>query len=191
MMTNDRLQSRILGNEILTGSAQYKEIHVIKKDNEKLLADMNRGYRSNEEVNSFMEKITGRDIDSSVTISLPFYTDFGRHIQFGKDIFINQNVTFVDLGGITIEDQVLIGPGAHLLTVNHLVDPKKRRGLVVKPIHIKRNAWIGAAAIILPGITIGENSVVSAGSVVTKDILDNVIVAGTPAKVIRIIEPSI
>ncbi|MCC5894397.1 MAG: sugar O-acetyltransferase [Alkalibacterium sp.] len=189
-MTNHGLHSRILGNEILTGSAQYIDIHVVKKANERLIADMNTGYRSEEEVISFMEQITGRNIDSSVTISLPFYTDFGKHIQFGKDIFINQNVMFVDLGGITIEDQVLIGPGAHLLTVNHLVDPKKRRGLVVKPIHVKRNAWIGAAATILPGITIGENSVVSAGSVVTKDIPDNVIVAGTPAKVLRIIEQS-
>lgn len=91
----------------------------------------------------------------------------------------------MDLGGITIEDNVLIGPGARLVTVNHLVSPKKRRGLRVAPICVKKNAWIGANTTILSGVTIGENAIVAADATVTKDVPPNVIVAGSPAKQIR------
>ena len=116
---------------------------------------------------------------------LPFYTDFGKHIKFGKNIFINIGVMFTDLGGITIEDKVLIGPGAKLLSVNHSIDPEKRRGIIASPILIKENAWIGANATILPGVTVGKNSIVAAGAVVTEDVPDNVIVGGVPAKIIK------
>ena len=94
---------------------------------------------------------------------------------------------FTDLGGITIEDNVLFGPRVSLLTVNHIIDPIKRRGLTTKEITIKKNAWIGAGATILAGVTIGENSIVAANTTVTKDVPDNVIVAGTPAKIIKIL----
>ena len=92
---------------------------------------------------------------------------------------------FTDLGGITLEDHVLIGPRANLLTVNHPQDPKQRRSLIVKPITIKRNAWIGAAATILPGVTVGENAIVGANALVTKDVPANTVVGGNPAKVIK------
>ena len=89
------------------------------------------------------------------------------------------------MGGITIEDEVLIGPKVNLITENHPIDPKDRRALITKPILIKRKAWIGAGVTILPGVTIGENAVVAAGAVVTKDVPDNTIVAGVPAKIIK------
>ncbi len=92
---------------------------------------------------------------------------------------------FLDLGGITIEDGVLIAPKVSLLTESHPISPENRQSPVPKPIHIKKNAWIGANATILQGVTIGENSVVAAGSVVSADVPDNVIVGGTPAKVIK------
>lgn len=149
---------------------------------------LNAQYYPNEEILQYLEKITGQTIASSVTVSQPFYSDFGKHITFGKDIFINQNVTFVDLGGIMIEDQVLIGPGSRLITVNHLISPKNRRGIKVEPIRIKKNAWLGTNVTVLPGVTVGENSIVAADSTVTKDVPDNVIVVGSPAKVIRKIE---
>lgn len=172
-------------NEILKDDKLFEEIHIVKEENEKLIAEMNSGYKSNEEILEYLEKITGKSIDKSVTISLPFQTDFGKHITFGKNIFINKDVMFTDLGGITIEDNVLIGPRALLLTVNHILDPSKRRGLTTGEIIIKKNAWIGAGATVLAGVTIGENSVVAANSTVTKDIPDNVIVAGTPARIIK------
>ena len=179
------LLRRIIRQEIEKDSPIFEEIHVQKAENERLVMELNTGYHSPKEVLEALEEITGEPIDSSITVSLPFYTDFGRHISFGKENFLNQNVTFVDLGGIYLEDHVLIGPGARLLTVNHLVDPEKRRGIMVDSIRIKRNAWIGANATILPGVTVGENAIVAADSTVTKDVPDNVIVAGTPARIIK------
>lgn len=185
------LQKKIVGKDILKDSSLFNEIHSVKQNNEQLIMMLNSRYYPNEEVLKQLEKITGQTIDSSVIVSLPFYSDFGKHITFGKDIFINQNVTFVDLGGITLEDQVLIGPGSRLITVNHLISPKNRRGLNVKPIYVKKNAWIGANVTILPGVTIGENSVVGADSTVTKDVPDNVIIIGSPAKVVSNIEEEV
>ncbi|GGB07417.1 sugar O-acetyltransferase [Macrococcus hajekii] len=180
-----KLVDKIQGIEILKDDAVYDEIHEHKGDNEQLSFELNTTFRTNEEVLKVLEKMTGQTIDSSVVVSLPFYTDYGRHMKFGRDIFINKNVTFVDLGGIEIEDQVLIGPSARLITVNHLTDPAKRRGLIVKKIVVKKNAWIGANVTVLPGVIIGENAIVAADSTVTKDVLANTIVAGTPAKVIK------
>ena len=94
----------------------------------------------------------------------------------------------VDLGGITIEDDVLIGPGVYLISVNHQLDPHHLKELELKPVLIKKNAWIGAKATILPGVTVGENAVVAAGAVVTKDVPANTVVAGMPAKVIKKID---
>jgi acetyltransferase-like isoleucine patch superfamily enzyme len=124
-------------------------------------------------------------IDESTTIFAPFYTNFGQFIQIGKDVFINHACSFLDMGGITIEDNVLIGPKVNLITENHPLDPVDRRALICKPIVIKRNAWIGASVTILPGIIIGENAIVAAGAVVTADVLPNSVVGGVPAKLIR------
>lgn len=184
-MNDSNLIKKIVEKDILPDSPLFKEIHLVKQSNERLITELNTQYHPKEKVLDYLQDITGKTIDASVDISLPFYSDFGKHITFGKNIFINQNVTFVDLGGIIIEDDVLIGPRAMLITVNHLIDPKVRRGVRVSPIHVKKNAWIGANATILPGVTIGENSIIAANSTVTKDVPANVIVAGTPAKQIR------
>jgi acetyltransferase-like isoleucine patch superfamily enzyme len=139
-------------------------------------------------VRDIMSEITGTPVDGSVTIFAPFYTSFGRFIKLGKDVFINHACSFLDMGGITLEDNVLIGPKVNLITENHPLNPAERRGLICKPIVIKRNAWIGAAATILPGVTIGENSVVAAGAVVSRDVPDNCVFAGVPAKFVKMIE---
>jgi acetyltransferase-like isoleucine patch superfamily enzyme len=93
----------------------------------------------------------------------------------------------MDRGGITLEDEVLIGPKVNLITTNHPINPSERRATISNPIVIKKRAWIGAAATIMPGVTIGENSIVAAGAVVTKDVPANTIVGGVPAKVIKTI----
>lgn len=92
---------------------------------------------------------------------------------------------FVDLGGIEIEDNVLICPEVKILSVNHPLDHKNRRGVILKSVKIRRNAWIGAGVTVCPGVTIGENSVIGAGSVVTKDVPSNTVYAGVPAKFIK------
>lgn len=184
-MIKHELLKKIQGIEILPNSYIYDEIHELKANNEQLTMEMNASYHTAEEMRTYLEKITGRRIDPSVTVSQPFYTDFGKHISFGKDIFINQNVTFVDLGGIVIEDHVLIGPMCRIISVNHLVDPEKRRGLSVASVKIEENAWLGANVTILPRVTVGKNSIVAADSTVTKDVPQNVIVAGSPARIIK------
>lgn len=132
-----------------------------------------------------LSDIVGTQLDETVAVFTPFHTNMGKNITFGKNIFINHDCSFLDLGGIVLEDNVQIGPKVSLVTENHPLDPAQRRSLICSPIRIKRNAWIGAGAIILPGVTVGENSVVAAGAVVSKDVPDNVVVAGVPAKVMR------
>jgi acetyltransferase-like isoleucine patch superfamily enzyme len=141
-----------------------------------------------DEMRNHLSEIIDSEIDKSTTVFVPFHTNFGKHIKIGKNVFINHACSFLDLGGITIEDDVLIGPRVNLITENHPVDPTKRKNLHLKSILIKRNAWIGAGATILPGVTIGENSIVAAGAVINKDVGDNTIVGGVPGKLINVIE---
>ena len=137
------------------------------------------------EVKSLLSQITGSVIDESVTVFTPLHINYGRHTKIGKNVFINFDCVFLDLGGITIEDGVLIAPKVSLLSEGHPLSPQDRHSLTVGHIHIKKNAWIGANATILPGVTIGENAVVAAGAVVSKDVPDNTIVGGIPAKIIK------
>ncbi|MFL5740093.1 MAG: DapH/DapD/GlmU-related protein [Flavisolibacter sp.] len=140
-----------------------------------------------DQIRNLLSKIIGTAIDETTTIFAPFFTNFGRFIRIGKNVFINHACSFLDMGGITLEDHVLIGPKANLITENHPLNASDRRALICKPIVIKRNAWIGAAATVLPGVTIGENAVVAAGAVVSKDVPSNTIVGGIPARFIKAI----
>lgn len=140
------------------------------------------------EAREILSRIFDQELDETTTIFPPFTTNFGRFTKIGKQVFINHGCSFLDLGGITIEEDVLIGPQVKLVTENHPLDPGTRKGLITKPILIKRNAWIGAGATILPGVTVGENAVVAAGAVVSKDVAANTVVGGIPAKLLRMIE---
>jgi acetyltransferase-like isoleucine patch superfamily enzyme len=141
-----------------------------------------------EKIRVLLSEITGSEIDPSTTIFVPFHTNFGRHIRIGRNVFINHACTFLDLGGITIEDDVQIGPKVNIITENHPVDPSQRKMLNLQSVLVKRNAWIGASATILPGVTIGENAIVAAGSVVNKKVAANTIVGGIPARMIKTID---
>lgn len=120
----------------------------------------------------------------------PIYANWGlKNVHVGKNVIFNFNVCLVDDADIFIGDDCLIGPGCHLITAQHPISPLLRKGedklQYNKPIHLGNNVWLGAGVIVLPGVTIGDNSIVAAGSVVTHDVASNVIVAGTPAKVLR------
>ncbi|MFS0868478.1 sugar O-acetyltransferase [Paenibacillus xylanilyticus] len=165
----------------------YKIAEAIERA-QKLIAELNTGYHNTNKVRDLFSQLTGEQVDETFELLPPFYTDYGQNIRVGKEVFINQGCTFMDRGGITIEDHVLIAPKVNLVTINHPISPSQRRSTVSTPIVIKKRAWIGIAATIMPGVTVGENSIVSAGAVVTKDVPDNTIVAGIPAKVIKTIE---
>ena len=160
----------------------------IQTENQPLVQELNTQVQTVTNTRQIVEQLTKEKIDDTVTINVPFQTDFGRHIHFGKHIYVNKDVFMVDLGGIFIEDDVLIGPRAKLISVNHPLKPADRHKLELKSVTIKKNAWIGADATILPGVTVGENAVVAAGAIVSKDVPANTVVAGVPAKVINIIE---
>jgi acetyltransferase-like isoleucine patch superfamily enzyme len=139
-----------------------------------------------DEVRALFSELTGRKVDDAFRLIPPFYTAHGLAIRVGQRVFINQNCTLYDFAEVSIGDDVMIGPNVSLLSAGHPVAPSQRRAaLVGKPIAIERNVWIGAGATIIGGVTVGENSVVAAGSVVTKDVPPNTLVGGNPARVIR------
>ena len=180
----ERMQA---GELIRLDDPQYPKVQEIISRTIQLSATLNTSTDVNQ-IRERLSQIIGTELDESTTIFAPFYTNFGRFTQIGKNVFINHACSFLDMGGITLEDHVLLGPKVNLITENHPVDPANRRALICKPIVIKRNAWIGAAATILPGVTIGENSIVAAGAVVSKDVPSNTVVGGVPAKIIKTIE---
>jgi len=152
-----------------------------------ITARMNRlTFNDADEVRALFRELIRKKVDESFLLIPPFFTAGGDEIRVGRNVFVNQNCTFYDLGGLDIGDDVLIGPNVSLITAGHPVEPSQRRAVTIgKPIVIERNVWIAAGATIIGGVTVGENSVVAAGSVVTKDVPPNTLVGGNPARVIR------
>jgi acetyltransferase-like isoleucine patch superfamily enzyme len=152
-----------------------------------ITARLNRlTFNDADEVRALFGELIGRQVDDSFLLIPPFYTTGGADIRVGRNVFINQNCTFYDLGGLDIADDVLIGPNVSLITSGHPLEPSRRRAFTTaRPIVIERNVWIAAGATVIGGVTIGENAVVAAGSVVTTDVPPNTLVGGNPARVIR------
>jgi acetyltransferase-like isoleucine patch superfamily enzyme len=173
-----------LGEAIPMNDPEYGRIREVVNQTINLSAKLNRSTNV-DEVRAYLSEIIGTTIDESTTVFPPFHTNFGRHISLGKNVFINHACSFLDLGCITIEDGVMLGPRVNVTSENHPVEVSKRKTLVPGAVLIKKNAWIGAGATILPGVTIGENSVVAAGAVVAKDVPPNTVVGGVPAKVLK------
>lgn len=173
------------GESIRKEDAGYSQFMEAVAETIQLCVEMNATATTVEQVREKLSVIIGKEIDESTAIFPPFYTNFGRSISLGKNVFINHACSFLDMGGITIEDDVMLGPRVNLTSENHPLDPLDRKTVLPGHILIKRNAWIGAGATILPGITIGENAVVAAGAVVNRDVPANTVVAGVPARVIK------
>jgi acetyltransferase-like isoleucine patch superfamily enzyme len=152
-----------------------------------ITARLNRlTFDDTDEVRALFSELIGKKVDDSFLLIPPFYTTGGADIRIGRNVFVNQNCTFYDLGGLAIADDVMIGPNVSLITSGHPLEPSRRHAFTTaKPIAIERNVWIAAGATIIGGVTVGENSVVAAGSVVTKNVPPNTLVGGNPARVIR------
>src|SRR5215472_13671023 len=155
-----------------------------------ITAALNRlTFNDADEVRALFSQLIGKKVDESFLLIPPFYTAGGDEIRVGHNVFVNQNCAFYDLGGLDIADDVMIGPNVSIITTGHPLEPSQRRSATIgKPIVIERNVWIAAGATVIGGVTVGENSVVAAGSVVTKDVPANTLVGGNPARVIRSIE---
>ena len=167
------------------GSPAHRFMHAASQDALRVLAKLNGAYRTPDEVRLLLAELTGKPVDESVTVFPPFYSEFGKNLTLGKDVFINVGCRFQDTGGITIGDGSLIGHGSTLTTLNHSIDPGRRADMTPAPIVIGRQVWLGAAVTVVPGVTIGDGAIVGAGAVVTKDVAAGAIVGGVPAKLIR------
>lgn len=184
--SKDIVERMLEGGVIRNDDPQFSKIFEQVEITLRLTIELNTA-TSSDDIRAILSKIIGKKVDETTTVFTPFRTNFGRFITIGKNVFINHGCSFLDLGGITIEDDVLIGPNVQLITENHSIHPAERNNLELKSILIRKNVWIGAGAIILPGVTVGENSVVAAGAVVTKDVPANTVVAGVPAKTVKTI----
>lgn len=139
-----------------------------------------------EKINKLEHELLTSGLPEGSFLTPPFQIDCASRLFLSKNVFANHGLTVMSLGSITIDDGVMMGPEVALLTVNH--EPKNIRVVKAAEIHIKKNAWLGARAIILPGVTIGENAIVGSGAVVTKDVPDNAVVVGSPARVIKTLD---
>jgi acetyltransferase-like isoleucine patch superfamily enzyme len=173
------------GAPIRGGSEHHEFMHAAAQEAFGIAAEMNSGYRTPEEVRALLQRLTGRDVHESVAVFPPFYSEFGKNLAIGRNVFINMGCRFQDTGGITIGDDSLIGHGATLTTLNHHLDPERRADMLPAAITIGRKVWLGASVTVVPGVTIGDGAVVGAGAVVTKDVAPDSIVAGVPAKLVR------
>lgn len=176
------------GKPVQGGSEAHLFMHGASQEALRLTAEINGSYHQPEELRALFSQLTGQPVDATLGLFPPFYTDCGKNIHIGKNVFINMGCKFQDQGGIFIGDGALIGHNVVLATLNHAKSPDNRATMIPSPIHIGRNVWIGSNATVLPGVTIGDGAIVAAGAVVTTDVPENTIVGGVPARIIRTIQ---
>lgn len=176
------------GNRIESDSPAHQIMHQMSQEALKITMQINNQYHEPAKLRQLMSDLTGQKIDDSFTLFPPFYTDFGKNIHIGENVFINAGCKFQDQGGIEIGDDALIGHNVVMATLNHAEDPSDRGSMIPGKITLGKNVWIGSNATILAGTTIGEGAIIAAGAVVTKDVPANTVVGGVPAKVIKKIE---
>lgn len=188
MDLKDFLEHLSCGKAVIGGSELHQLMYKISCEAMKTTAKLNACYHEPEEIRKLFSELIGKPVDSSFGLFPPFYSDFGKNITVGKNVFINSGCRFQDQGGITIGDGTLIGHNVVLATLNHDFSAKNRSTLHPAPIVIGKNVWIGANATIVPGVTIGDGSIIAAGAVVTKDVPENAVVGGVPAKIIKMLD---
>ena len=170
------------GTLIEGGSEHHRFMHGAAQEAFRVTADLNSGYHTPGEVRALLSRLTGREVDESVTLFPPFHSEFGKNLVLGTNVFINLGCRFQDTGGITIGDDTLIGHGTTITTLNHAVDPARRADMEPSPVTLGRRVWLGANVTVLPGVTVGDGAIIGAGSVVTNDVAADSIVAGVPAR---------
>ena len=185
MELKDYLNYLNSGKPVEGGGEIHQFMHTVSQEALKITAEINSGYHEPAELRELFSKLIGKPVDESFAFFPPFYTDCGKNITIGKNVFLNMGCKFQDQGGIFIDDGALIGHNVVLATLNHAMDPADRATMIPAPIHIGKRVWIGANATVLPGVTIGDGAIVAAGAVVTKDVPENTVVGGVPARVMR------
>lgn len=168
------------------------EIHALmnEKSDEarRITFKLNSDYHTPDQVRKLLSELMGYKVPDTLRVFPPFYTDFGKNIHLGENVFINACCHFQDHGGITIGDGCQIGHNVVFATLNHGQSPDDRGNTYPAPIVLGRNVWVGSNATILSGVTIGDNAIVAAGAVVTKDVNPGTIVGGVPARYLKDIQ---
>ena len=173
------------GQTVKANSEAHLFMHAASQEALRLTAELNGRYHTPEEILAIMEQLTGRPVDPSFRVFPPFYTDCGKNIRIGKNVFVNACCCFQDQGGITLGDGALIGHRVTLATLNHGETAADRGDLTPAPFVIGRNAWLGANVTVVPGVSIGDGAIVAAGAVVTRDVPPMTVVGGVPARKLR------
>lgn len=188
MNLDEFLQYMDSGSPVTPGCPAQMYMHTVSREALQITAEINGSYHQPRQLRQLLSLLTGRPVEDTLRLFPPLYTDCGKNLHLGKNVFINMGCKFQDQGGIYIGDDVFIGHNVVLATLNHDLAPDNRSTLHPKAVHIGNKVWIGSNATILPGVTIGDGAVVAAGAVVARDVPENVIVGGVPDKVIRKIE---
>ena len=173
------------GKPVPGNSEVHQFMHIVSQEALRLTAEINGSYHEPGELRALFSRLTGRPVDETFGLFPPFHTDCGKNIHVGKGVFLNMGCKFQDQGGIYIGDGTFIGHNVVLATLNHAMDPSRRSTMLPAPIHIGKRVWIGANATILPGVTIGDGAVIAAGAVVTKDVPEDTLAGGVPARILR------
>lgn len=185
MNTEEFLDYLNSGKTVVGGSEAHIRMTELSMEAIRITTEINGKYHEPDQMRGLFSELIGKPVDEGFMLFPPFTTDCGKNINLGKNVFINSGCRFQDQGGIFIGDDVLVGHNVIIATLNHGFKPENRADLIPAPVRIGNKAWIGSGSIILPGITIGENAVVAAGSVVAKDVPANTVVAGNPARILR------
>ncbi|HIV63109.1 MAG TPA: sugar O-acetyltransferase [Candidatus Butyricicoccus avistercoris] len=174
-----------MNSEVIANSDTHQYMHKLAQEALQITSIINNGYHTPEEITQLFEKLIGKKVGKNFGMFPPFYTDCGKNITIGDNVFLNSGCKMQDQGGITIGDGTLVGHNVVFATINHDEDPSKRANMHPKPICIGKNVWIGANATILAGVTIGDGAIIAAGAVVNKDVKPFTMVGGVPAKFIK------
>lgn len=188
MMTLENFLEHVKERRPLNTPEIYRFMDEMSNEARRITFELNGAYRTPDEVRKMLSRLFGKPVDPSFRVFPPFYTDFGKNITIGKNVFINACCHFQDHGGVTLGDNCLIGHNVVFATLNHGIAPEERASMLPAPILLGKNVWIGSNSTLLQGVTIGDNAIIAAGSVVTKDIPANTLAGGVPAKPIRTIE---
>lgn len=184
-MTIQEFKEYVKERKALSSDEIHQFMHDMSDEARRITFELNTAYRSQDEIRQLLSRLFGYEVPNSLRVFPPFYTDFGKNIQIGEHVFINACCHFQDHGGVTIGDGCQIGHNVVFATLNHGIAPEDRIHTYPAPIVLGKNVWVGSNATILQGVTIGDNAIVGAGAVVTKDVEANTIVGGIPAKLIR------
>lgn len=185
MMTLDAFLEHVGSRGLLDRPEIYEFMNIMSEEARRITFELNSAYHTPEEVRNCLSRLFGKKVDPTLRVFPPFYTDFGKNITVGKNVFINACCHFQDHGGVVIGDNCQIGHNVVFATLNHGIAPEDRTSMIPAPIILGKNVWVGSNSTILQGVHIGDNAIIAAGSVVTKDVPENTIAGGVPARHIR------